>query len=251
MSGYFKHTDIIIVTFNNIGFLTKCLRSIDTCHLGIPYTIHIVNNGVLGSLDSFKDKNTRVYDTGSNLGWIGGINFMQGKVLGPYILFLNDDTQFIHFDKQWLKRLIIPFIKYDNIGATGPVSNNVSGYQQINSVNPVPKMNVSPLLIGFCLLSTKENLDKIGWLDGSLRGGDDLDLSIKLQDIGKSLVTCRNVTVLHHYAATGKRVHGQYWDSVDHGEHIEIDLIKKHGLKRFLKFQSGESMVHANIRNNS
>lgn len=237
------HVDIIIVTFDNVRYLENCLNTIYTTPED-NYTVHVVNNGKPGSLNHFAKDNTFVHDTGSNLGWMGGINFVRNKVNGPFVLLLNDDTQVIHFD-DFLGKLLAPFTKYSNIGATGPISNNVSGYQFYNSIVPPPKCHSNHALIGFCLMVKKEYLDRVGWLDATLPGGDDLDLSIKLQDIGLSLAVCRDVTVLHFYGATGKRVHGDYWDSLDHGDKINISLIKKHGLKRYLSFMSGESMVHA------
>lgn len=241
------HTDIIVVSWNNKDLLTNCLYSILN-YSGSPYTVHIVNNGEPNSLDHLVRTNVRVYDTGSNLGWMGGINYVKDKVEGPFVMLLNDDTQFIHWDRGWLKRLLVSFFRYENVGAVGPVSNNVSGTQYINYQTNMPKTHTAPVLIGFCLLTTKENLDKVGWLDASLRGGDDLDLCIKLQDLGKTLIVRRDVTVLHHYAATGKRVHGDYWDSVEHTENIHMDLVRKHGLKRFINFQQGMSMVQPIIK---
>ena len=243
----FEHTDIIIVSWNNKTLLNNCISSLLN-YTGSPYTIHVVNNGTPNSLDHLVKPNIYVYDTGSNLGWMGGINYVRERVQGPYVLLLNDDTQFIHWDRGWLKRLLLSFSRYSNVGAVGPVSNNVSGIQQINYQAFMPKAHTAPLLIGFCLLTTKENLDSVGWLDTSLCGGDDLDLCIKLQDKGKALIVRRDVTVLHAYAATGKRIHGDYWDSKDHSEAINIDIIKKHGLKRYLAFIYGSSMVQPIIK---
>ena len=239
------HTDIIVVTYNNYGLLRHCLYSL-ILYNGSPYDLHIVNNGTPHTLDNLvkASGNIHVYDTGSNLGWMGGINFVKDKVKGPFVLLLNDDTQFIHHDWGWLRRLLLPFFSYKNVGAVGPTSNNVGGIQGINVAEFMPRCHNTAWLSGFCLLTKKEYLDKVNWLDESLPGGDDIDLSIKLQDLGLALIVCRDVTVLHHYAATGYKVHGAYWDSIDHTEKINIALIQRHGLKRWLKIirQEGEQV---------
>ena len=229
-------TDIIIPTFNNFEYLGKCLSSI-LPYTGSLYKVHIVNNGTPGLLDyleenteAVKDGVVKVHNTGKNLGWIGGINYVKDVVTGPFVLMMNDDTQVIHHDWAWLRKLQLPFFLYPNVGAVGPISDNVGTIQQMN--RGYGHRHTISWLSGFCLLTKKDILDKLGWLDESLPGGDDVDFSLRLREAELMPVCTRDVTVLHAYGKTGKRLYGDYWDSLSHAEEINMALIRKHGLKK-------------------
>jgi len=235
------HTDVIVVTYNNEPLLRRCLYSL-AAFTGSPFSLHIVNNGDRKLAETTMGKVSHlchVYDTGKNLGWIGGINYVKDKVKGPFVLMLNDDTQVIDHDFGWLRKLQLPFFLYTNVGATGPISNAAMGLQFINCAEFLPRRHTANVLSGFCMLTKKEHLDKLGWLDESLPGGDDVDYSIRLQDAGLATIVCRDTTVLHTYGATGKRLFGEYWNSTDYTDKINIALIRKHGLKRILENMHG------------
>lgn len=235
------HTDIIVVHYlpETEPLLRRCLYSL-AAYTGSPYSLHVVNNGPRPLQNATLSKVSHlchIYDTGKNLGWIGGINYVKDKVKGPFVLMLNNDTQIIDFDFGWLRRLQLPFFLYPNIGATGPVSNAAMNLQFINCAEFLPRRHNSPVLSGFCLLTKKEILDKVGWLDESLPACDDVDFCMRLHDAGYLPVICRDVTVLHSYGATGKRVYNEYWNSQDYADSGNIALIRKHGLKKYLSLQ--------------
>ena len=233
-----SHVDVIIPTCDSDVLLKQCLASILTC-TGVPMTVHIVNNGkaIVNPLQGPFTGMSHLYNVERNLGWIGGINYCKDKVKGPYVLFLNDDARILEYDGGWLRRLMLPFHLYDNVGAVGPTSNAVAGTQYINSAQFLPQRHTTNFLSGFCLLTRKDVLDEVGWLDESLSGGDDVDLSMRLLQLGRILVVARDVFVIHQYGQTGKRLYGSYWDSADHYDNIQHDLIAKHGLKAYLIHQ--------------
>ena len=221
-------TDIIIPTYNNKDYLPSCVKSL-LAYTKPGFRIHLINNGVPGSLDAYRDfGSVQVYEVNGNLGWVGGINYLKDRVEGPFVLFLNDDTQFVPYDFGWLQRLQLPFFLYKDVGAVGPISNNVAGTQYM--VNILGRRHTVGWLSGFCLLTKKEVLDKVGWLDESLPGGDDVDFSIRLKNAGLTILCERDVMVLHKAEVTGKKLYGSYWNSQDYYDALNIALIRKHGL---------------------
>ena len=236
---------IIIPTFENEEIFTHCLRSI-LCFTKTPIEIVVVLNGgdYQVKSQSFQDSDIKWIVPGKNLGWMGGINAARSSVSGEYVLMLNDDAQILDFDNDWLNRLV-ESIK-GNVVAAGPLSNAVMGNQNIgNSAGIGFKRHTTPAISGFCFLIKKSILDEMGWLDESLPGGDDLDLSLRLLKAGYELGICRDVFLFHRYAVTGRKVHGKYWDSQEHHDDINAGLIRKHGFLDWVRFETQRNIACA------
>ncbi len=225
--------DIVVVTYDNKDLLNACIGSIqrNTCE---PHRIIVVNNG--GPDFTIAAPNSVVLKAHKNLGWMGGVNLgvKWAKENNPakFILWMNDDTQILDHDYGWLTKMVKCFELSDRVGAVGPTSNAVMGYQSIAHQGLPPAIEATRLS-GLCFLTKQSIHDEIGYLDETLPGGDDLDYSIRMRKAGYKLAICRRSFILHHYASTGKRVHGEYWDSREHTEKINAALIAKHGFKPF------------------
>ena len=251
---------IIIPTFNNEQVFLQCLTSIVNFTEGVDYEVIVVLNGEdyktnkkklmlvgnkpettgFANVDNTPLDNVRYIKAPSNLGWMGGINLAKNVVKGEYILLLNDDTQIPDFNSDWLLKLKEVLDNYSYCVAVAPVSSNISGEQNTQYSQYIPRrLHKTSFLSGCCVLLKKDTIDKVGWLDENLCGGDDIDLSIRLMDNHGSLFIRRDVHILHKYATTGKKLYGEYWDSRDHSDNIQMDLIRKHGLKRVLLFNRG------------
>lgn len=232
---YQTNVDIIIVTYDNIELVERCLKSVHR-YTAEPFRLIVVNNG--NAQFSVLSKNCHVINTGKNLGWMGGVNagikWAQENSPSPFVLWMNDDTQVLDHDYGWLPRMIKVFELDEKIGAVGPSSNAVMGFQSIQHQG-LPQAFEATRLSGMCFLTKHSIVKEIGYLDESLPGGDDLDYSIRLTKSGYKLGVCRRTFLLHHYAATGKKVHGDYWDSREHTEASNCALIKKHGFKEWFK----------------
>lgn len=229
---------VVIPTWNNEKVFSDCLRSL-LSFTDSNIEVHVVVNGEPYDIQVNGDIKVNFYNVGKNLGWMGGINYCKDKVNGDFVLLLNDDTQVLDYDNDWLNRMLECFELYrynqTNPGAVVPISNAIMGLQNINeSINMSSRVHTLPAISGCCALLPKRVLDEVGWLDETLRGGDDVDLSIRLMDAKYSMLCRRDVFIIHRYAVTGKRVSGDYWDSKDHVEDMRIDLIRKHGLKKVL-----------------
>lgn len=225
--------DICVITYNSPEYATPCVNSILRDYDGSDFFhIFIVNNGDPRHSEYFpKHSAVTFLQQEKNLGWEGGLNAALKESKSPYVLFLNDDTFIPVSSHGWLKKMATYFLD-PQCAAVGPSSNVVMGIQNIFSVtDSVSKVN---FLIGLCLMVRRSDLDLAGGVDATLPGGDDLDLSIRLRNLGKYLVCDKTVFVYHHGFKTGQKVHGSDWNSVAMIERTNHSLIRKHGLRQFL-----------------
>jgi GT2 family glycosyltransferase len=232
------NADIIIPTWNNLTYLIPCVGSILQNTVSDPFRIIVVNNGEPEHSKCFKeDPRLKILQQTENVGWERGLVAGLKVSDAPFVLFMNDDTFIPASSSDWLTRLLSHFDEPD-CAAVGPSSNVVMGKQNIFA--PVPENLIrAKFLIGFCEAVRRADLDAVGGIDESLPGGDDLDLSIRLRDLGKRLLIDRNVFVYHHGFKTGERVEGGPnqtggWNSIDKIERTNHALIRKHGLFKFL-----------------
>lgn len=224
--GETMKTSIIILTYNNLQYTRQCIESIrKNTKLG-TYEIVIVDNA---SSDGTKEwineqENIVSIQNQENLGFPKGCNQGIEIAKGDNILLLNND---VIVTPNWLKNMIKCLYSSEDIGAVGPVSNNVTYYQQIDvdytSLDELnefaTKHNVSDFskweerikLIGFCMLIKKSVLDKIGLLDERFSPGnfEDDDLSIRIRNEGYKNILCSD-TFIHHYGNASFMKNGNY-----------------------------------------
>ena len=204
-----KTVDIIIPVWNNLKYTEMCISSIRN-NTDTPYQLIIIDNGSTDGIAEYLEKlqkemdNLKVITNKENLGWCQALN--QGIEAGnsEYVLFLNNDTITTH---DWLKKMLNKFS--DNIAAVGPTSNAVSGRQHIQHNKPGVITEPAKFLIGFCLLIKGEVLDILYKLDGyyiderfGIGGCEELDLAIRIQNAGYSMLIARDVYIHHFYSKT-------------------------------------------------
>lgn len=201
--------DIVMPVRNGLDCTKLCVQSIYN-HTDLPFNLIIINNassdGTYEYLEELKKKkdNLKVIHNKEGQGWVGGIN--QGIEAGssPYVCFMSND---VVVSSQWLRKMLDK-IDAPNIAAVGPISNNVSGQQNISCSNPKSKsIEETNLLIGFVMLLRREVLDQLKHLDGfyldpifNPGSSDDLDLSIRLRKMGYKLLIARDV-YCHHFGS--------------------------------------------------
>lgn len=172
---------------------------------------------------------------GRNLGWTSALARTLPRVSEPYVLFLNDDTEF----ERVPDRLALMLSNFEDtkVGAVGPATGIAMGYQAF----PGPDVQDVKLLIGFCLLLRKSVLTEVGGVDESFgHGGDDLDLCARLTDAGYRLLLDRRVFVFHHAFKTGNRLFGNSripggWNSAEMAKDVYDRISKKYGKDRLLE----------------
>lgn len=225
--------DIIIPSMDNAGFLQPCIQSLLSNQAAENlFHITVVNNGHKNSCDYIDENVITVLQPGKNLGWEGALKLGLEKTKAPFVVFLNDDTFIPTSSRMWLNKLLQHFT-HEDVGAVGPSSNVVMGFQNIFTQTPLPVFSPT-FLIGFCFMVRRSAIGKAGGIDDSMPGGDDFDMSIRLRKEGFRLVVDKNVFVYHHGFKTGTRVMGEAnqrngWNSFEQWEKTNHALIKKHG----------------------
>lgn len=224
--------DIIIVTWNNLNMLDRCILSI-LQNTGEPVRLIVVNNG--DQRFAVPEGNpVVVLEAGKNLGWTHGVNAGVEWALkndpAPFIMWLNDDTQILPHDYGWLTKMLNCFQLDPKIAVVAPTSNAVMGFQTTNYPHLPPAVETT-YLSGMCMLVRRAVVEEMGPLRQCDAGGDDLDFSMRLGAKGYKLCICRRAFILHHCSATGKRIFGDFWNSPAQGEAINTWLIQEHGFK--------------------
>jgi SAM-dependent methyltransferase len=224
--------DIVIVTWNNLNVLDRCISSIMQ-NTAEPVRLVVVNNGDQ-RFDVPPESGVVVLQQEKNLGWTHGVNAGVRWVMendpAPFVMWLNDDVQILPHDFGWLTKMLNCFQLDPKVAVVGPTSNNVMGFQTTNYVKLPPAVETT-FLSGMCMLVRREVVQEMGPLDACEAGGDDLDYSIRLTAAGYKICICRRAFMLHFCSVTGKKIYGEYWNSPAQGEAINTWLIQKHGFK--------------------
>ncbi|MCG3229187.1 glycosyltransferase [Bacillus subtilis] len=212
-------TSIIVLTYNQLALTKQCLESIWKHTNNDCIEVIVIDNGSHdGTRDYLKQiTSIKAIFNKTNEGFAKVCNQGLEVASGDNILFLNNDTVVTN---QWLEPMIKLLYQDDKIGMVGPVSNYVSGPQQV----PVNYTNVEEIedfsrlyclqqrdrskavlrLVGFCLLVKKKVLDQVGGFDERFVGGsfEDDDLSLRVLQAGYQLKIALDSFVHHHDHAT-------------------------------------------------
>ena len=228
-------TSIIILTHNQLEHTKLCLQSIKK-YTPQPYELILVDNGSTdGTLDYLRKyandhSNVRVIANKENLGFAAGNN--QGLALagGDYLLLLNNDTV---VTEGWLAHMLSVFERYSEVGIVGPVSNYVSGPQQVKeaSYQSLKKMphfakqwSAAHMgqtvefyrVVGFCLLAKREVIDRIGGLDEQFGSGnfEDDDFCLRAAVAGYKARIAQDAFIHHTGSQTFKGAGINYQQSL-------------------------------------
>lgn len=215
-------TSIIILCFNQIAYTRQCLQSIEK-YTSVPHELILVDNGSTDGTRAFLEEYARGHIACTlilnkdNRGYAGGNNQGITAAKGEYVLLLNND---VIVTQGWLKRLIAHIESDADIGMAGPVSNSVSGPQQIEHVTygenlikmqqfaqDYSKINAGRIrnvlrLVGFCLLIKRNVLNIIGGLDEAYITGnfEDDDLCLRSLIAGYKNIFAHDVFI-HHFGS--------------------------------------------------
>ena len=234
---------VIVPTFNNVDYLEKMMKSL--CQYNASdendpfFHIVVVNNGAKGSVqDRMKPHPVfTVLDTGENLGWEGGLKagleWMKDNSPTKYVLFANDDIHFLPNDPFTLQKMIATMENHPEVAGVGPTSNFSAGFQNFSHLLPGGEVETG-MIMGYCFMLRREASEQVGGIILGLPGGDDVDLSLRLRKAGHKLAI-RTDTYVHHWGErTGKKLHGDYWNSLDMISKTRNEMIRRHGLKSYL-----------------
>jgi GT2 family glycosyltransferase len=244
----FHGTSIVIPSYNQVDYLVRCIESIES-HTTEPYEIIVVDNGSTDGTAAYLGKRAgqlRSVRFEMNRGFAGGVN--QGLMMakGDTIVILNNDTL---VTPGWLTHMMRCLLSDPEIGAVGPVSNYISGEQQIDvpyktvdemweyaaarSKPDQSKWRVTERLVGFCILFRRELLKNIGYFDEGFRIGnfEDDDWMIRIRLRGLKLVIAGD-SFIHHFGSVSMKKLGQkQFEEVqsNNGQYYTKKWVNPHG----------------------
>jgi GT2 family glycosyltransferase len=207
-------TSIVIVTHNQLEFTRQCVESIRRL-TDEPYEIIVVDNASTdGTVEYLRAMScVRLITNDTNRGFPVAANQGISVATGRQVLLLNNDTV---VTTGWLARMLRALHADPAVGLVGPVSNFVSGPQQVEGGydhlgeldgfawdwgkahdGHLAEVN---RLVGFCLLIRREVIDAIGLLDERFGIGcfEDDDYSLRAIQAGFRAMIAIDAFV-HHY----------------------------------------------------
>jgi len=214
----FGLTSIVIVTFNQFSYTKECVDSI-LSRTDEPYELIFVDNGSTdGTPDYLRTiPGVRLICNPDNRGFAPAVNQGLAICRGEQILLLNND---VIVTTGWLHGLLEALHDHPTNGLVGPVSNEVSGYQQIGkSYTDLTSLDgfawdrrrsrelvETDRLIGFCLLFRRSVMDHIGMLDEQFRIGcfEDDDFCRRARAAEYRALIVPGVFI-HHYGSASFR----------------------------------------------
>ncbi|OZB91035.1 glycosyltransferase family 2 protein [Paenibacillus sp. XY044] len=270
----FQGTSIIIPTYNQADYLIQCIGSIEA-HTPEPHEIIVVDNAstddIASCLRPFSGK-VRFARMEENRGFAGGVNHGIMMAKGETVVILNND---ILVTPNWLTHMLRCLDSDPRIGAVGPVTNYISGEQQIpvpyegvekmwefaarHNVPDAGKWREADRLVGFCLLLRRDVLHLIGYLDEGYRIGnyEDDDWIIRLRLTGRKLFIAGD-SFIHHFGSVSMKKLGQQFEPVN--QHNEtyysnkwdnpynwVTSMKEGALARFPGLRSGYELYPSHV----
>ncbi|MCA9046109.1 MAG: glycosyltransferase, partial [Planctomycetaceae bacterium] len=212
----FPLTSIVLVTFNQLHYTKQCLDSIQMRTVA-PYELIVVDNGSTDATVEYlrSRPDVRLIENAENRGFPAAANQGIKAALGERVLLLNNDTL---VTTGWLTRMLSALDADESIGLVGPLSNSVSGQQQIDVAyddlaqldgfawelgkQQLRQQVAVDRLVGFCLLFRRQLVDAIGLLDEQFGIGnfEDDDFCRRAQSVGKRCVIATDAFV-HHFGS--------------------------------------------------
>ena len=215
---------IIILALNQLDHTKKCVESL-VAFTRAPFEVILVDNGSTDGTAEYFAKlrnlhsNIKVITNRGNRGFAGGNNQGLAIAKGEVLVLLNNDTI---VTPGWLEGLAAPLFADKSVGLTGPVSNRVSGPQQISTsyaddeamlqfarawtARNAGQTQPANRLVGFCLAFRRDVLDAIGGLDEKFGSGnfEDDDFCLRAKFAGFSSHIARGVFIHHTGSQTFK-----------------------------------------------
>lgn len=210
---------IVILTYNQLAHTERCIESL-LAHTGVPFELIAIDNASSDGTPAYwralaaKDPRVKAVLNAENRGFAFGCN--QGIALSsaPVVVLLNNDTV---LTPGWLEGLIRPMLEHPEIAATGPRTNRIPGWQQLNfapygadleamqrfaawyTQAHARQATVVQRAVGFCLAVRRDALEKIGGLDPRFGRGnfEDDDFCLRLMLAGYRIAIAQE-SFVHH-----------------------------------------------------
>lgn len=214
---------IIIPVFNNLNYTKDCLDSIFRIGSKYNFEVIIINNassdGTKEYLQNFKH-DILVKNNIENRGFSKACNQGAELAKGEYLLFLNNDTA---VTKNWLDILVEELEDNKSIAIAGSKllypDDTIQHAGVVFNDNRLPyhiylkekkervyvnKKRFFQAITGACFLIRNDIFCKVEGFDESYKNGlEDIDLCLKVGELGLLIVYCPE-SVVYHYESVSK-----------------------------------------------
>lgn len=244
-----KLVSIIIVTWNAQDFLRQCLKSVERETINTPWEVTVVDNASQDStreMIGHEFPKVRLIANKKNLGFAKGCNVGLRVILAEKradaILLLNADTilqgRAVEEMISYLEErpdvgavgpaLILPGGKFQT-GAAGYLPSAATGFYYFFSLSKMFPRKFKGLFLdqtlsakrgeavevdwlsGACLLTRRDTVERIGFLDESyFFSVEDIDWGKRMKNAGLILHYLPWVCVLHHHRAISKKYQAMF-----------------------------------------
>jgi GT2 family glycosyltransferase/tetratricopeptide (TPR) repeat protein len=209
---------IIIPVWNKVELTKQCLGHLVDVTKEISYEVVIVDNHSIDGTDEFLASlggDVQIIRNPTNLGFAKACNQGARVARGKHLVFLNNDT----IPKPgWLEPLIQEVDSHDNVAVVGskllypdntiqhagvvlsrfyrtPYHLFLGVHESLPAVNERREFQA---VTAACMLVRKEIFDEIGGFDeGFVNGFEDIDLCLKIRQLGKKVIYQPNSCVYH------------------------------------------------------
>ena len=219
---------IIIITYNGLGFLTRCLDSLcDFIDKPDCEVIIVDNYSTDGTLDFLRNNYPQLplILNSENRGVAAARNQGIARATGDKLLLLDNDTEATTTAINAMSRYLD---KHPEVGLCSCRLVDKEGIPQ-DSCKPYPglmikarnvlgignKMRYVPseegiiepvYVIGACQMFTHEVVDKVGMLDEHIfYGPEDADWCLRIKQAGWRIHCLNNLTIVHDYRRSTRR----------------------------------------------
>lgn len=226
---------IIIVSWNTVELLVKCLESVFAYPPDCTFEVLVVDNASAdATVQTVKNQfpQVKLMPNQENVGFAPANNQAIRQSSGRYVLLLNPDTEV----KQNALTLLVQYLESNPaVGAVGPLTLNPDDTLQtscyprptlvrefwrlfhLDSLYPYGTYHMSgwsqnephhtDTLLGACLLVRRQILDKIGLLDEDyFIFSEEIDLCYRIQQEGSTLFWVPQAQIIHYGGQSTKQV---------------------------------------------
>lgn len=174
----------------------------------------------------FTHKNFKIVQNKEPKGYSGALNAGLVVAKGDYFCFMNNDTV---ATPGWMEEMMKAF-EDKEVGLVSPTFWGMGNRQSVDWNNGQQFDYVlDPFtLCGVCYLVSKECMDKVGTWDESFgHGGEDFDMTIRVQNAGYKLVIARNSFIYHYGGASTRILFGSDLAKVQKNQKEKLELLDK------------------------
>jgi GT2 family glycosyltransferase len=229
-----QRVSIIIPTRDRIDLLSQCLETLYATSGDGGFEVLVLDNGSVRAESQRwltaapqRFRNLRVVPADYPFNWSRLNNHGASMATGEVMLFLNNDVEAL--TPNWLARLSAQATRHD-VGAVGALLLYPGGdiqhagivigiggfadhvYSGVPPIEDDVHRFVSPLLprnvlacTGACLAIERRKLEEVNGFDERLRICGDVDINLRLIELGYQNVYDSTVKLIHHESATRSR----------------------------------------------